>query len=338
MEAMKIDQKAAALAFVLAGACLQGCKSSKATPPSSEDQPRIIHAVGYLEPRGRLRRLAFQGSGVIRKIEHEIGAPVKAGDVVARLDDRIETSQFAAAEARLAVVEARRNLAHAGAHPDAVKAAEARQQAAAVEMAFRRNERVRLEGLRDRRSVSGVDMDTAVFSDRRATVFSEITGSELAKLKNQVRAEDRALLDAEAASARAELEAARSAVQTMVIRAPTDGRVIEIFRYAGESVSSAPSEPVVLFAPSGPLEVRAEVDEQFANEVQVGDKAKISWRGDAKEKQGVVREIKPVMGRKSVFTQHATERMDLQILELRIELEESLSWPIGMEVDVEIGR
>lgn len=34
----------------------------------------------------------------------------------------------------------------------------------------------------------------------------------------------------------------------------------------------------------------------------------------------------------------STERMDLQILELRIEMEEAPSWPIGMEVDVEIGQ
>ncbi len=338
MRAMKIDWKTAALAWILAGLCLQGCKFAKAERNSTDDKPKIIHGVGYLEPRGRLRRLAFQGSGVIQKIEHEIGAPVKAGDVVARLDDRIEASQLAAAGARLAVVEAKRDLTNAGAHPDAVKAAEARQQAAEVEMAFRRSERTRLEGLRDRRSVSGVDMDTAVFFDRTSTAFSEITRSELAKLKNQVRAEDRALLDAEAASAKAEVEAARSAVQTMVIRAPADGTVIEIFHYEGESVSNAPSEPVILFAPAGPLEIRAEVDEQFATQVKVGDKANVLSRGDTVQKQGVVREIKPVMGRKSVFTHSSTERMDLQILELRIELEEALSWPIGMEVDVEIGR
>jgi multidrug efflux pump subunit AcrA (membrane-fusion protein) len=185
--------------------CLQGCKQPKAVPNTSGDKPGIIHAVGYLEPRGRLRRLAFQGSGVIQKIEYGIGDRVKAGEVVARLDDRIEVGQLATAEARLAVVEARRDLTNAGAHPDAVKAAEARHQAAEVEMAFRRSERTRLEGLRDRRSVSGVDMDTAVFADLTSTAFSDITGSELATLKNQVRAEDRTLLEAEATSSKAPL-------------------------------------------------------------------------------------------------------------------------------------
>lgn len=195
MKAMRIDRITGALAGVLVGVCLQSCKSSKAAPASSEDRPGIIHAVGYLEPRGRLRRLAFQGSGVIKKIEYGIGDPVKAGDVVARLDDRIQASHFAAAEARLAVAEAKRDLTYAGAHPDAVKAAEARHQAAGLEMAFRGSERTRLETVRDRRSVSGVDLDTAVFADRTATAVSEITSSELAKLKNQVRAEDRALLE-----------------------------------------------------------------------------------------------------------------------------------------------
>lgn len=125
-------------------------------------------------------------------------------------------------------------------------------------------------------------------------------------------------------------------MQTMVIEAPADGTVIEIFHYEGESVSSSPSEPVILFAPAGPLEVRAEVDEQFATQVKVGDQAKVRSRGDAVEEQGVVREIKPVMGRKSVFTHSAAERMDLKILELRIEMEAPPPWPIGMEVDVEI--
>jgi multidrug resistance efflux pump len=338
MKVANINFRATALAWILAGLCLQGCKPSKEAPTSSEDPPRVIHGVGYLEPRGRLRRLAFQGSGVIGKIEFGIGDPVKAGDVVARLDDRIEASQLAAAEARLAVVEAKRDLTHAGAHPDAIKAAEAKHQAAEVEMAFRRSERMRLEALRDKRSISGVDMDTAAFADRLSAAYSEVSGSELAKLKNQVRAEDRALLEAEAASAKAEVQAARAAVQTMVMHAPADGTVIEIFRYEGESVSSAPSEPVILFAPAGPLEIRAEVDEQFANHVRVGDKAKIRPRGDETEKNGVVREIKKVMGRKSVFTQSATERMDLQILEVRIEMAEAPPWPIGMEVDVEIAQ
>jgi len=43
------------------------------------------------------------------------------------------------------------------------------------------------------------------------------------------------------------------------------------------------------------------------------------------------------MGKKSVFSRQATERMDLQIMEVRIELETSPSWPIGLEVDLEIG-
>jgi hypothetical protein len=41
------------------------------------------------------------------------------------------------------------------------------------------------------------------------------------------------------------------------------------------------------------------------------------------------------MGSKSVFTRSYNERMDLQVLEVRIEMEESLLWAVGMQVEIE---
>ena len=96
------------------------------------------------------------------------------------------------------------------------------------------------------------------------------------------------------------------------------------------------NEPVILFAPTGPTEVRAEVDEQFFSYLGVGNLVNIQTREGSGQLKGKIRQIKPVMGRKSVFSRQATERMDLQIMEVRIEFENPPSWPIGLEVDLEI--
>lgn len=49
----------------------------------------------------------------------------------------------------------------------------------------------------------------------------------------------------------------------MEILAPADGQVLEVLKHAGEGISNTMPEAVRLFAPAGPLEVRAQVDEAF---------------------------------------------------------------------------
>lgn len=316
-------------------ALLSSCKLSQKSAITSKPT-QTIHAVGYIEPRGELRRLAFQGHGVIVRIGHQIGDQVKAGDILASLDDRLERSQLLTASAELAMAEANRDLALAGAHPEAIHVAEAMCRAAKVEMKHRANERIRLEGLRDKRTVSDLDLKAAVFDAENSAAKAQSAVASLAHLRNQVRPEDRLFLESQVMAARAAVESAKARVNQMMMLAPSNGTIIEIFRREGEAVSISFSEPVILFAPEGALEVRAEVDEQFLSKIKKGDAANIHSRSGLEPMKGVVREIKPVMGRKTVFAREATERMDLQILEVRIEFADPPVWPIGAEVDVDI--
>lgn len=51
---------------------------------------------------------------------------------------------------------------------------------------------------------------------------------------------------------------------------------------------------------------------------------------------GRVTEIKPVMGAKTVFSRSASERKDLTVMEVLIDLDESPPAPVGLQVDVRI--
>ncbi len=95
-------------------------------------------------------------------------------------------------------------------------------------------------------------------------------------------------------------------------------------------------EPIVLFAPAGEVDVRAEVDQNSIKDLQAGIVAQVKMNGDKNWISGKVRSIKPIMGRKSVFSREATERMDIQVIEVWIELDKPLGIPLGAEVDVEI--
>ena len=125
-------------------------------------------------------------------------------------------------------------------------------------------------------------------------------------------------------------------LSAMAITAPTDGRVVEVLKHAGDGVSNTMPEPILLFVPDGQMEVRAEVDESFWGRFEAGDRVTIRTSG-GQHTEGRVRLIKALMGENNVFARSATERMDLKIFETWIELPEGKDWPVGMEVTVEIG-
>lgn len=315
---------------------LTSCEPDAKVTDSSAMRETVIHAVGYLEPRDRLRRLAFEGQGVIVELKYKIGDQIKAGEVIARLDDRLERSQLALAEVNLAMTVAKRDRVFSGAHPDAIRAAKESHRLAGLELAHRESERKRYQLLRDKRGVSGVVMDGADFDADASMARLGVVSAELEYLRNQVRPEDRILLDSEVEVARAEVDRARVVLAKKALTAPVDGMIAEIFLHEGESISAISDEPVVLFTPTGPLEVRAEVDESFVGKIRVGAKAAVKVSNSASKLNGKVRQIKSVMGRKSVFSRDASERMDLQICEVRIELEAAPPWPVGFEVEIEI--
>ncbi len=63
----------------------------------------------------------------------------------------------------------------------------------------------------------------------------------------------------------------------------------------------------------------------------------ISGRGlGNREYVGSIALVKSIMGKKTVFSGSATERKDLDVIQVMIELDKHLRAPIGLEVDVEI--
>jgi multidrug resistance efflux pump len=59
------------------------------------------------------------------------------------------------------------------------------------------------------------------------------------------------------------------------LRAPCDGKILRIFVSAGEVLGAQPKAPAIQFAPIGVRIVRAEIEQEFAARVQVGQKALI---------------------------------------------------------------
>jgi HlyD family secretion protein len=104
-----------------------------------------VSASGNIEPRARVS-LAFETPGRVDEVLVDVGDPVEAGDVLARLDTRQLALQVRQAQAGLALAEAQLAQIQAGAHPDEVAAGEANLRATQAQLGVAAANRDQLEG------------------------------------------------------------------------------------------------------------------------------------------------------------------------------------------------
>jgi HlyD family secretion protein len=319
-------------------ACDLASVPGRASPDEQARHPAaapVVACVGYVEPATEIRRLAFKADGVVAKCDAEVGRAYRKGDVLISLDDRIETSAVALANAWLLIREAERDKALSGTHPALIEAAEASVRLQTEQHRFYRAELSRLEPLLAQKSTTHAEFARMFTEVQQCSHRLARAEAELTSLKNAVRPEDARLAESRVVEARAQLAMARQRLEDTTLRAPFDGAVLEVFRREGEAARAADPEPAVLFADTSRLRIRVEVDDRHVASLAAGQKAVVSGRGFGERTYpGHVVFVKLVMGKKTVFTRSAAERKDLDVVQAFVETDEPLAAPVGLEVEV----
>lgn len=126
---------------LIAAVALSGCQSgvlqiggaeptpTVESPPLAASQAGVVSVTGEVVP-DRQSRLSFATAGRIVEMAAEVGEPVQAGDVIARLDTSLLDAEVKKAEAALAVAEAGLAQAQAGPREPQLAEAESNTQAA----------------------------------------------------------------------------------------------------------------------------------------------------------------------------------------------------------------
>lgn len=312
----------ALLILLLVCGCGRSVAESASTRSAAAASPSIA-GTGFVEPRDETRRLAFNHAGIVSEVPVTLGQAVKRDEILLRLRDDAERAAVIEVEAALAVARAEEAQLLAGVNPAQLRAAEA-------DIDYARKNAERHTQLRRSAAIAEADDDLVQTTLR-------LREAERDRLRDSVREADRAVAAAKVAAARARLGAARQQLAETVLRAPSDGTVLEILRREGEAVHPTVPGPVMIFGHLTHLRVRAEIDETHALAVRVGQPADVTPRGVAANPlRGRVALVKLVMGPKTVFAQSATERRDLGALQILIDLPAGTTLPIGLEVDVRI--
>ena len=93
----------------------------------------------------------------------------------------------------------------------------------------------------------------------------------------------------------------------------------------------------MLFGDLSRLRVRAEIDDRFASGVRIGQPAEVYGRNLLGETHtGRVVRVEQIMGDKTTFTRASSERNDLHVLQIVIEMEAGFSAPVGLQIDARI--
>jgi len=268
---------------------------------AAQDQ-QAVSALGRLEPQHGIINVTAASTpeallgGLLVELHVEEGDEVTKGDLLA-VTDTAAVMKAQAHEAEVGVTYAERQVE--AARSNAVEAC-VRADVAAQEA--ERRERLQAQG------VAGEE------EAEKARGEAEATKAACASASTAVRLSETGVAVARARLARVEAERQRS-----FIRAPADGRVIDILVRPGELIGEA---GVLELAQVGRMNAIAEVYETDIRRVKIGQRATISSAALESELTGTVRSIRQKVEKQDEIGTDPAARKDARIVEVTIELDD----------------
>src|SRR5205814_4789170 len=165
--------------------------------------------------------------------------------------------------------------------------------------------------------------------------------AELDKLLAGAWKQDIVVADRELAQARASVERTEADIDRLTVRAPIDGVILKLNARAGEYAAAGQvPEPLIVMGSPPPWNVRVDINEEDAGNVQPTARAIAMPRGQAQThiELEFVR-FEPYVVPKRALSGYATERVDTRALQAIYRIKENKSSLfVGEQVDVYIDR
>jgi HlyD family secretion protein len=339
----KLGASILAIAVVMASAAFYGSsrekKSIHAHASSSGDVGEVVFASpGRVEGLSDTIEVGAGADGVLKAVyvtEHQF---VKKGTLLGQIacDDLNAMLQTSLAEADAARQSRTRLLR--GARDEEKRIAANRTAAAQATLAEAKTRLERQRALYEGGEISRADYDQTHrdFSVAEADFQAGVRAEEL--LAAPPLEEEKARADADVLAAEGRVRTAQERIKKCAIVAPIDGTILRIFARPGESFSTVMPRPLFSLADVSARRVKAEIDERDLSKVVIGQNVIIQAEGlGGRKLTGTVKSISAVMGRKSVYMDDPSDKIDRDVLEavIAVPTEDAKSLPIGLRVTVQ---
>lgn len=287
--------------------------------PSASPFPVSVAGSGIIEAVEENVRVQSQVAGLVDKILVSRSQQVRTGDPLIELDGRAQkalverlTAEVRAAEERLALL---RHLPR----PENVVPLEQAVERAEAQLADLRTRLSRFEKTWE--SYPGSVSQDAIDQTRQQVKAAEASLGEAKANLAAVRAgaweyevrEQEASLNAK----RASLKEASQILSWHTVRAPKDGAILQINVRPGEWIAPGQAESPLLMGRTDRLQIRADIDEVNAVDVQKGARAIAYLRGYTDRQIPLEFErVDPYIIPKRQLTGNTTERVDVRVLQV----------------------
>lgn len=286
-----------------------------------------VVALGRIIPRGDVISVATPsgaGDARIAELRVSIGEEVKAGDILAILDNLPQLqSAVASAQAALRVREA--NLLQTRASNTASLAeAQASVERAEATSAVAQSELNRVTALFERGVATRAALDQAIATATQAArdvERAQATLSRYATGSETVQA-DIAVAKANLDAAQATLASAQQDLDRAYVRAPERGKVLDIKVRAGERPST---EGIIHLGDTSQMTVEAEVYQTMIGRVTIGDPVIVSAGAFAQDLHGTVTAIGLEIGRQSITSDDPAANTDARVVDVIVTLDAASS-------------
>jgi HlyD family secretion protein len=281
-------------------------KKPPVPPPVSEPTrspyEHFVAASGIIEARRDNVAIAPPHAGLVRSVEVRVGETVVSNAPLFRLDNRAAQARVETLKAQMTGIEAQRRM-------DEVSVADWTDQ-------FQLAQRL------ERDHVATED------EKKRKGFMLEAAKAKLEKL------------DADLAMLRAQINEAETESDILTVRAPRDGKILQVDIRAGEYANLTAAKPAMILGDVNTLQIRAEVDEQDAPMVVAGENGTAFLKGSTDKRMPLrFMRIEPFVVPKKSLTGDSSERVDTRVLQIIFEMDPP-SFPVyvGQQVDVFIQR
>ncbi len=308
---------------------------SLADPFESFSGGELVAAPGRIEGQTETAELRARLAESIIEVTVSEGDWVAKGAPLVRLDRAPYQAERNLAQAELRRAESRLQRLVNGARSSELDELRGRQAAALAEFEGAEKAYARVVRLDQGQAASGQTVDEHATRLRFAAAQLEVAQARLATLEAPPREEDLEAAGAQVAAAQSRLELAEVRLGQTELVAPAAGHVLEVNGRLGEVTRPDQREPLIRFADTSRLRVRAEVDEYDAMRVAAGQNAVI--RTDSlpgRSLYGSVVRIGPRVHRKRLFEDRPGERLDSYLRDVWIEFDTTPELPVGLPVDV----
>lgn len=312
---------------------------SPPTPPVRSPYGETIGASGIVEPKHESIAIGTALSGIVLEVfvpAESVGQQVKQGDPLFRVDDRHLNAQLALHQANLASAKATQAKLEAMPREESLPPLAARVKAMEAQRSRLFDQYQRSQKLLSTKAITEEELTQRRLNYEEADQQWSQAKSEYDLLKAGTWQPDLQVAKAAVAIATAQVQQTQTEIDRALVRAPTDGEVLQVNVRPGQSVSAQSGQALIMLGDSTELRVRVDIDEHDIPRFHKTAAARAFQRGDAQHELTLrfVR-VDPYVIPKKSLTGDNKERVDTRVLQVIYSLETSNeSLFVGQQLDV----